>query len=368
MKTLPIQLSKSYNIYIDYHLVENGLLFEYCRKLNKRIVIITDSHLANTHGRYVQQLFQKANLEIDLLVFPAGEVNKTRDTKQTLEDQLLQKNYGRDTCLIALGGGVVTDLAGFLGATYCRGLPVIYLPTTLLAMVDASIGGKTGVNTPYGKNLIGTFTQPHAVFIDTYFLSTLPEKEWYNGAAEMIKHAIIADAQLFEILLANANQIKHCDSEFLIDMIYASCLIKKNIVEQDEQEQGLRQLLNFGHTIGHAVETIEQFDISHGEAVAIGMLVETYLSHLYGYAHENLLPQLEKILQGYGLPLKTSAFHQKQSLQKALMLDKKSIKNMPHCVLLAEIGKPYCNNNRFSMPIDSIYLCKALDWAAEFFK
>ncbi|MDA9271809.1 3-dehydroquinate synthase, partial [bacterium] len=270
MKTTWIHASTPYPIYIGQQLLETALLADCCTQINKRLVIITDTNLVNSLGIQLQQQLQQQGLQALLLACPAGEIHKTRETKQQLEDELLARQYGRDTCLIALGGGVVTDLVGFLAATYCRGLPVIYVPTTLLAMVDASIGGKTGVNTPHGKNLIGTFTQPQAVFMDINTLNTLPENEWHNGMAEMIKHSLIADATIFKLLQQNVEKIIQRDAIFLIDMIHASCLIKKNIVEQDEQEQGLRQLLNFGHTIGHAIETIEHYRLSHGEAVAIG--------------------------------------------------------------------------------------------------
>jgi 3-dehydroquinate synthase len=366
MKTLSIQLSGNYPIYIDRHLLDTTQLKECCIKLNKKTVIITDSQLHHSLGIHLKNTLQNQGLTVDLMSFPSGEIHKNRETKQWLEDELLIKQYGRDTCLIALGGGVVLDLVGFLAATYCRGIPVIYIPTTLLAMVDASIGGKTGVNTSHGKNLIGTFTQPHAVFIDTYTLITLSNNEWRNGIVEIIKHSIIAEANLFKILHANSEKIMK-DSDFLIDMIYDSCLIKKNIVEQDEKEQGIRQLLNFGHTIGHAIETIENYKISHGEAVAIGIIVESYLSMQHGYLKKNDLILIQNILHQYNLTLQTSAFQNKKAFQNILMLDKKSIKNIPQFVLLDKIGQPHRNNDHYTMPIDTNYINHALDWAAEYF-
>ncbi|MBV8802803.1 MAG: 3-dehydroquinate synthase, partial [Gammaproteobacteria bacterium] len=342
-----------------------SLLRDICFALNKRLLIITDTHLFSSLGKTLQFILQDQGLSPELLAFPAGEKYKTRETKQQLEDQLLEKNYGRDTCLIALGGGVVSDLVGFLGATYCRGIPVIYIPTTLLSMVDASIGGKTGINTLHGKNLIGTFTQPHAVLIDTNTLATLPAHEWRNGIVEIIKHALIADANLFSILQKNFTYIKQ--SDILLDIIYTSCLIKKNIVEQDEKELSLRKLLNFGHTIGHTIETIENYHISHGEAVAIGILVESYLSIKQGLLSENILFVIEKLLRKYGLPLKTSAFRNKDQFYKILLHDKKTINNQPHFVLLQDIGKPHCQHGHYSLPIDSAHLNQALDWATNVF-
>jgi len=365
MQTLSVNLNTPYSIYFGHQLLNTSLLSNICFALNKRLLIITDNHLFPTLGKTLQSILQNKGLSVEQLSFPAGEIHKTRETKHKLEDELLKKNYGRDTCLIALGGGVVSDLVGFLGATYCRGIPVIYIPTTLLSMVDASIGGKTGVNTSQGKNLIGTFTQPHAVLIDTHTLTTLPDHEWRNGIVEIIKHALIADADLFFTLQKNSAKIKQ--PEILMDIIYTNCLIKKNIVERDEKENGIRQTLNFGHTIGHAIETIENYRIGHGEAVAIGILVESYLSIKQGLLAENNLCTIEKILREYGLPLQTSAFQNKAQFHRALLHDKKNIHNKIHFVLLEKMGKTHCYNGRYSIPIDAAHLDQALNWASDVF-
>lgn len=327
---------------------------------------MTDSHVVVHWGKKLKQSLESFGIEAELIPFPAGEIYKNRETKQSLEDILFQKKYGRDTCLIALGGGVVTDLVGFLAATYCRGIPVIYVPTTLLAMVDACIGGKTGINTPFGKNLIGTFTQPAAVFIDPATLNSLPDNEFNNGVVEMIKHGIVADSTLFSNLQEEWLKIKNKEPHFLIEMIYTNCLIKKKIVELDEKEQGLRQLLNFGHTIGHAIEVLEDYQVSHGEAVAIGMLVESYLSMLSGYLKNTAFELLKSCLYRYGLPLKTKAFQNIAEFKQALILDKKTINNKARFVLLENIGKPYCADN-YATPVNPDLLDQALRWAAENF-
>ena len=334
-------------------LLSSKLLKDYCVSLDRRLVIITDSNLEKSYGKKIKQYFA----DVELLVFPAGEQYKTRETKQHLEDQLLSKKYGRDTCIIAFGGGVVLDLVGYLAATYCRGVKVIYLPTTLLAMVDASIGGKTGVNTPFGKNLIGTITQPEAVFMDLDVLITLPEREWRNGIVEIIKHALIADASLFAHL-QNTTPIINAD------LIYKNCMIKQSIVSQDEHEKGMRQLLNFGHTIGHAIEHIENYNITHGEAVAIGMLVESYLSVKAGHLSESVLESLHQLLLKFKLPLKTMAFNDREVFHASLMLDKKSIKSVPKFVLLADIGVPYCQEDIFTHTVLQEDLDEALDFIA----
>jgi 3-dehydroquinate synthase len=258
-------------------------------------------------------------------------------------------------------------MVGFLAATYCRGVPVIYLPTTLLAMIDASIGGKTGVNTPLGKNLIGSVTQPHAVVMDIQTLKTLPLREWRNGIAEMIKHSLIANADLFRCLQQSVSPEAFTDPENLMSLIYQNCLIKKNVVEQDEFERGLRQLLNFGHTIGHAVETLENYKIGHGEAVAIGMLVECYLAVEAGYLDVQVLMALDDTLRGYGLPLKTQVFRDKARFLRTLILDKKSVKKTPRFVLLEGIGRPYYAEDQCTHPVLPEFIHAALEWANDYF-
>jgi 3-dehydroquinate synthase len=363
MKTIIINASEAYPIYLGAGLLTGALLKDCCEALNKRVAIITDDNLVHTLAKEIQTQLQRQHITAQLFSFPAGEQHKTREIKQAIEDTLLAHHYGRDTCLIAVGGGVVTDLIGFIAATYCRGVPVIYVPTTLLAMVDASIGGKTGVNTPLGKNLIGSFKQPHAVVMDIHTLNTLPDEEWCNGMAEIIKHALIQDADLFTLL---QNNTQNRNADFLIDLIYRSCAIKKNIIEQDEQEHDIRQLLNFGHTVGHAIEHLEKYAISHGEAVAIGILVESYLSMLCGYLDAAALPVIKKLLQSYGLPLRTTAFQDIALFKQVLLLDKKTVNQLPRFVLLDVIGEPHIISEHYTHTVTNELLDKALQWAQRF--
>ena len=350
-------------LYIDYDLLTSSLLIDYCCNLHKRLVIITDSNIKNLYGTKLQNALLSAGLHVEVLSFPAGENYKTRATKQQLEDELFARQYGRDVCIIALGGGVVTDLVGYLAATYCRGVPVIYTPTTLLAMVDASIGGKTGVDTPFGKNLIGTITQPHAVFMDLSVLQTLPFSEWRNGVVEIIKHALIADLQLFRTI-----QTMHSLQDLITPaFIKKNCLIKQAMISQDERDLGQRQLLNFGHTIGHAIEYLEDYQIAHGEAVAIGMLVECYLSVQAGYLHESVLIEVNDLLLKVNLPLRTRAFDCLDVFCNALILDKKSINAIPRFVLLEAIGQPHIVGEQYTHGIDRQSLNAALFWARQKF-
>lgn len=359
-KTIHIQLQLSYPIEIGEDILETKWI-SFCKKLSQRLVMITDSNLADTLGLRLKQRLEIEGLMVELFSIPAGEQYKTRETKVMIEDWLLERRFGRDTCLIALGGGVVTDLVGFVAATFCRGIPVIYVPTTLLAMVDASIGGKTGVDTPFGKNLIGAFYQPNAVFMDLNVLHSLPAAEFRNGVVEMLKHGLIRDASLFRTLQANVNNLNN--PAILFDVIHTSCLIKKNIVEQDECDHGLRSLLNFGHTIGHAIETIEAFQLSHGEAVAIGMIVEAHLAMRYGCLDACIVDEIEQTLKCFGLPLKTNAFSNIEQFNSVLGLDKKSLKNQPFFVLLNGIGSTHQKDGKLLFPIKLSMLSEVLAWA-----
>src|SRR3990167_2010129 len=365
MKRLDVHFAATYPIYIGTNLLANEQLVDYFKTIKQRMVIVTDSHLMKTLGQGLKNRLQTIQAHVDLLCIPAGETYKTRETKQQLEDHLFEKKLNRDICLIALGGGMVTDLVGFVAATYCRGIPVIYFPTTLLAMADASIGGKTGVDTPFGKNLIGAFYQPQAVFIDLNMLSSLPAREWRNGLVEMLKHGLIRDAQLFYQL---QTQIElNQDMNVLADLIYQNCAIKKSIIEQDERDIGLRQILNFGHTIGHAIELIERFQVSHGEAVAIGMIVEAYLAALMGMLDMNVVNTIEHTLRQHKLPLQTTAFADPAVFIQTLHLDKKSSSNHVYFVLLRAIGHTHHVQNKHTFPVETALLDQALQWAHEKF-
>jgi 3-dehydroquinate synthase len=362
MKTLQVNLAPGYSIHIGTGLFTSDLLVDCCRQQANNFVIITDNNLSAC-GETLQTFLQKNFSKVILLTFPAGEQHKTRATKELLEDKMLAQQFGRDSCVIALGGGVVSDVAGFIAATYMRGVPVIYIPTTLLAMVDASIGGKTGIDTPYGKNLIGTFTQPKAVFSDINFLATLPEPVFKEGLVETIKHALIADkdffTKLFSTPLSSLQQ-----AEFLQEMIYISCDIKRRVVETDEREEnGQRQLLNFGHTIGHALETVSDYSITHGAAVAVGIAAESYLSHRLGLLTHEALVKILAVFAHHQISIKLSAARfNKTAIKDKLLLDKKARGSTPYFVLLTDIAKPHISNKGYSMPVEDKLIDEVLDW------
>jgi 3-dehydroquinate synthase len=352
MKELSIKTNQSYSIYFIENLLDDSNFAEFLRQKKSRLAIITDSNLENLIAAQVVNYLHKHQMFVEVFSFPAGESYKTRETKQALEDQLCNKKFSRDTCIIAVGGGVVTDMAGFLAATYCRGVDAVYIPTSLLAMVDASIGGKTAVNTPYGKNLIGCFYQPKAVFIDVNFLKTLSAAEFKNGYVEILKHLLIADAALF-------------DRQHTFDMgelIFQSCAIKKHIVEQDEREQSLRALLNFGHTIGHAIEVIDNYQIRHGEAVAIGIMLESYLSYKMGFLSQGDFDKIIVAVKTIQLPMITKAFQDREKFKAALKMDKKAQAQQARYVLLDAVGVPHVDNGTYTMPVPEPILDEAFDW------
>ena len=258
------------------------------------------------------------------LTFPAGEASKTRDQWARLTDALLADGYGRDSGLIALGGGVAGDLAGFVAATYMRGLPYLQAPTSLLAMLDASVGGKTGVDTPEGKNLIGAFHPPVAVVADPRALATLPERDYRGGLAEAVKHGLIADAEYFSWIDAEAGALLRRDEARLAHLVRRSVEIKAEVVSGDEREAGRRAILNAGHTVAHALERVTGYALPHGEAVALGLVAESALAEAIGLAPPGLAGQVSALLERLGLPVRLTAPIDPDRLLSAMATDKKN--------------------------------------------
>lgn len=352
--------SHHYEIEIGSRII--NLQMEYLALLASKFAIITDTTIAPLYGMELQNQLTSHGLVAYLFSFPSGEAHKTRATKEHLENQMFEKGLGRDTCLIALGGGIVTDVGGYIAATYCRGIPLVMIPTSLLGMVDASIGGKTGVNAPYGKNLLGCIYQPKKVILDLSLLKTLPAQELSNGFVEIIKHALITDCKLFQDLETHSDQLLALDEALLEKIIIASCHIKKEIVEEDERESGKRHLLNFGHTIGHALELLTNYSLSHGEAVAIGLVVESYLSMQMGHLNQNSFNRIKNILLDYALPLKLPSKFPIKTLLEAMHLDKKSIKGKPRFVIIEAIGSALSFNSHYCTLVETPLLMTALKW------
>lgn len=367
MNKITVNLDSGYKINITNSLDEQTDTILSLLDSQYKMAIITDSNLANTHAKTLQICLSNLGIKSELFHFPAGELHKTRHYKAYLEDQLSAKNFSRDTTILAIGGGVVLDMAGFVAATFCRGVPVIYFPTSLLAMADASIGGKTAVNTEYGKNIIGCFKQPRAVLICLEHLQTLPQMEWVSGMAEIIKHAAILNSSLFEQLEAMAFNDLH-QSAYLEKIIYENCLIKKDIVEKDEHESGLRKILNFGHTIGHAIEAIEHYKITHGHAVALGMVIEAHMAMLMKKLTSTAFERLLALICKFGFTMQTTAFKDVAKFKRVLLNDKKTKNENPQFVMLGAIGQVYKNRQDYVHDVDDVILGQSLDWANQTFK
>jgi 3-dehydroquinate synthase len=305
-----------------------------------RYVLITDSNVGKLYAKEIARQFDSGTM--DVLTIPAGETNKTRETWGRLTDEMLVKGYGRDSAVIALGGGVVGDLAGFVAATFMRGIPVVQVPTTLVAMIDASIGGKTAVDTPAGKNLVGAFHSPAAVLVDPQVLITLPLRELRAGFAEALKHGVIADEPYLNAVVSSAPGLLSADgpkSDSMFSLIVRSIEIKADIVSRDEREAGLRQLLNFGHTIGHAVELVSGYSLLHGEAVAIGMALESELAEKIGLAQTGTAATVSKALRSAGLPIALPSGSDGDSVIEAMRSDKKGRSGRTRFALPLRIGE-----------------------------
>lgn len=322
MASLTVDLgTRSYPIFIAADLLSKGEVFlPYIR--GNHVVIITNDIVAPLYLSSVLALLQQKR--VDTIVVPDGEQYKNLQQFEAIMTQLLQQNAARDTTLIALGGGVIGDLCGFVAATFQRGVPFIQVPTTLLSQVDSSVGGKTAVNHPLGKNMIGAFYQPQSVIVDIKTLSTLPEREWSAGMAEVIKYGIITDAGFFHFLERHRDAIMARQHDVLIDMITRCCQIKADIVAADEREHNVRALLNLGHTFGHAIETELGFGTwLHGEAVAAGMVIACRVSEAMGWQTSADTKRVIKLLEYFNLPVAGPSHMNAQCYVRHMQHDKK---------------------------------------------
>lgn len=317
-----------------------------------RVAIISDDIVAPLHAPAL--LSQFASESTQLFTMPAGEQEKTRERWAQLTDALIAWGAGRDTTIVALGGGVVGDLAGFVAATYMRGLPIVQIPTTLLAMVDASVGGKTAVDTAAGKNLVGAFHNPAAVIMDPSVLATLPPAVLRSGLAEMLKHGIIADISYFDALLHELPAIHAVGAAApnFARLIAGSVRIKADVVAEDSREGGLRQILNFGHTIAHAIEKVQRYDMLHGDAVAMGMVAEARLAELTGLATPGLALSVRDAVQRAGLPVSLPAGISIAAIIAETHGDKKARGGAARYALPRGIGKMEPAEGRWAVPVN----------------
>jgi len=325
-------------------LIEEGLLGRLgvdlkTRALAKRFGVIADSYVAELFGEQLLASLAAAGVAAELLTFPRGEESKHLGTVGALAGSLARRGFDRKDGLIALGGGVTGDITGFLAASYMRGIPFVQIPTTLLAQVDSSVGGKTGVDIPEGKNLVGAFYQPRCVYIDSRVLKALPASELLNGLAEVIKYGVIHDRQLFDHLAAAREDILGLSLPVLEKVIATCCSIKARVVEADEREADLRRILNFGHTIGHAVEVASDYTLAHGLAVAMGMVAAGKLAVGKGLFEREQADMLKRLIADYGLPVAIPEELDRGRIRKYLLTDKKTVGGRPFFVLPTEIGK-----------------------------
>lgn len=311
-------------------------------KLGQKILVISNPEIFNYYGEIVTNALTKSGFDVVNHLIPAGETHKTLDSIAQVYDTALKHRFERASTFLALGGGVIGDMTGFAAATWLRGVNFVQVPTSLLAMVDASIGGKTGVNHPQGKNLIGAFYQPRLVFIDPTVLKTLPVREFRAGMAEVIKYGVIWDQDLFTKLeqAESLDQLENFPQALLPIMITRSCQAKADVVTQDEKEAGLRAILNYGHTIGHAVESLTGYSqINHGEAVAIGMVAAGKIAVKLGMWTENEAKRQEKLIQKTALPTTIPSHLNTADILDSLQLDKKVKAGKVRFILPTEIGK-----------------------------
>jgi 3-dehydroquinate synthase len=302
-----------------------------------RFAIISDSNVAPLYGEELLEATRAIGLETLLFTFPAGEAFKTRKTWSILTDDLLEAGFGRDSCVVAVGGGVTTDLAGFVAATFLRGVPVVQVPTSYLAMIDASVGGKTGVDAKAGKNLVGAFHPPALVVADPHSLVTLPKRERAEGLVEAFKHGAILDEAYFEQLNETVGALLDANTKMSEEAVCRSVELKAAVVSEDELESGYRQILNFGHTLGHALEAASNYRLGHGKAVALGMVLEAELGERLGVTDSGTREHLEVSLQRLLGPT-SETLNPAESIQ-FLASDKKARAGKPRVVLLKKIGQ-----------------------------
>ncbi|MCP4185994.1 MAG: 3-dehydroquinate synthase [Gammaproteobacteria bacterium] len=340
--TLTVDLGdRSYPIYIGTSLLEDAKLL--CNHVQgNSAIIVSNSTVAPIYLQNIVTSLTTQNIRFDVVILDDGEQFKTIDSVMTIIETLLTQRHDRQTTLVALGGGVVGDITGFAAAIYQRGVNFIQIPTTLLSQADSSVGGKTGVNHPQGKNMIGAFYQPQCVIIDTTTLDTLPDRELSAGLAEVIKYGLIFNKSFFDWLEQNIQGLINRERNLIAEAILVSCRTKAIIVQQDERESGIRAILNLGHTFGHAIEaTMGYGNWLHGEAVATGMLMAIDLSQRMGRIDDNIRKRIVSLLEQCALPIKSPSKMTIEQYMHAMAIDKKAVNGSIKFVLLKELGRAF---------------------------
>jgi 3-dehydroquinate synthase len=330
---------RSYPIYFGDGLTSSFAPICQQHGIPRRVTIITDSNVAKFYLKALEDNLRHFEFNVSSIVIPPGEHQKSLHRAEMIFTSLLKEGTGRKSAIVALGGGVIGDLAGFIAATYQRGVVLVQVPTTLLSQVDSSVGGKVAVNHPLGKNMIGTFYQPRLVWVDSGALRTLPKREIVCGLGEVVKYGVIFDAEFFAFLEANLEKVLSLDPATVLSIQARCCELKAHVVSEDEREQGLRMVLNFGHTVGHALEAAGNYRVlKHGEAVLLGMLAESFIAREMGLLAADVLERIERIIRRLPIKLNKSLFPPARVLN-AMTRDKKSVEGKPRFVLPIHLGE-----------------------------
>ena len=348
---LPESSSHGYEILVGSGLFGaiGNIRSKFCR--SRRYAIVTDDRVAALYALRLCRPLRAAGCRADVFAFHAGEARKTRETWALVSDAMMEAGLGRDSAVVAFGGGVPGDLGGFVAATYMRGLPLVQFPTSLLAMIDSSVGGKTGVDTAAGKNMIGAFHQPRCVVIDPDLLRTLPLEHLRSGLAEAVKHGAIADPEYLDWIEHSAHLLLGGDPDALTRLIIRSVEIKTDIVKRDPREAGPRKLLNFGHTLGHAVESLSGYTLLHGDAVAIGMVEEARLGERIGVTAQGTSARLRRVLNRLGLPASLPLEYDAAEVIGWTRSDKKARDGRVEYALIEGVGSPAVRDGRWGAPV-----------------
>jgi 3-dehydroquinate synthase len=323
-----------------------------------RPFVVTDAKVAK--AGHVKTLTAGESLPA-YVIEPAGEISKHIGTVTAIVEAMEKAQFGRDTVVLALGGGTVGDIAGFAAAIFKRGVPVVQIPTTTVAQADSAVGGKTGVDSTVSKNAYGVFWQPAAVYVDVRTLMTLDDRQYRAGLAESVKHAAIMDAGYFELLEARAEEILRRDPQVLKELALRNCTIKAAVVQEDPTEKNKRRILNYGHTIGHAVESAGGYELLHGECVAIGMIAAGKFEQALGLVSDDRLGRIEALLRRFGLPVRIPSGMQVESLVELLRTDKKAVGGWPRFVLLEKLGAALQRDGQWAQAVDENLVRKVID-------